>query len=99
MSPRAALAACAVLWLAASDAPAQTIVGSKHDLSTTSGLNEPCVFCHTPHASSKDPAFTGVPLWNRTDREGHLHALPEQPAFEPVPGDAGPAIARLPLLP
>ncbi len=49
---------------------AATIVGSKHDLqSSTSntikstGTTEICVFCHTPHASNT--AFLGAPLWNK----------------------------------
>jgi predicted CXXCH cytochrome family protein len=37
-----------------------TVVGSKHDLSTTT-TPEPCAFCHTPHFSN-----TALkPLWNR----------------------------------
>ena len=31
---------------------AQSVVGSRHDLSDPSGTNEPCVFCHTPHGAS-----------------------------------------------
>lgn len=41
---------------------AQTIVGSRHDLSDPAGTNEPCVFCHTPHGASSTLA---APLWNR----------------------------------
>lgn len=45
------------------------VVGSKHDLTSatgaspykTTGTNEVCVFCHTPHTSS-----TSAPLWNKT---------------------------------
>jgi len=37
-----------------------TIVGSQHDLSTTT-TPEICVFCHTPHFSSTSI----TPLWNR----------------------------------
>jgi len=36
------------------------IVGSKHDLSTTT-TTQVCVFCHTPHFSNDSV----VPLWNR----------------------------------
>lgn len=55
-----------------------TVVGSKHDLSSTgsnSGTYSPdakangeiCVFCHTPHA-----ADANAPLWNRTlDSSGY----------------------------
>ena len=38
-----------------------SIVGSKHDIST-SATNEPCAFCHTPHFAS---ATISAPLWNR----------------------------------
>ena len=39
-----------------------TVVGSKHDLSTTT-TPEPCAFCHTPHFANA--ASTAAPLWNR----------------------------------
>ncbi len=51
------------LLLALGSLPAHaTIVGSKHDLSTSSGTNQVCVFCHTPHQAN---AGTDGPLWNR----------------------------------
>ncbi|MDQ7055488.1 MAG: cytochrome c3 family protein [Persephonella sp.] len=37
-----------------------TIIGSKHDLSTTT-TTQICVFCHTPHGTSD----IAKPLWNR----------------------------------
>ncbi len=43
-----------------------TMVGSDHDLSSTSGTGdnfEICVYCHTPHASNTE--FAGAPLWNK----------------------------------
>jgi len=64
----------AALVAIASTASAQTIVGTKHDLSTTSTAsftmpltksattNQICIFCHTPH----NPTVP-VPLWNRTN--------------------------------
>ena len=48
------------------------IIGSKHDLSFSSGntiraksgtTDYICVFCHTPHASNSD--FSDIPIWNR----------------------------------
>ncbi len=58
----------ASLTLAATGAMA-AITGSKHDLTaaaagknSTTGTNEICVFCHTPHGSDTSAA---VPLWNR----------------------------------
>ena len=49
------------------------IANSKHDLSTGStnggiraagsGVDEICVFCHTPHGANS--TFTGAPIWNK----------------------------------
>jgi predicted CXXCH cytochrome family protein len=48
---------------------AQTVVGSRHDLSsggplTDKSTNESqvCIFCHTPHQTG----MTAIPLWNKT---------------------------------
>jgi predicted CXXCH cytochrome family protein len=48
--------------LMASPVWAQTIVGSKHDLRRSGGLDEVCIYCHTPHNAS---AENTTPLWNR----------------------------------
>jgi len=66
--------AVAVLGLAlvAGAAYGQTVVGSKHDLSTggvagtyrSTNISEVCVFCHTPHQASA--ANMQDPLWNHT---------------------------------
>lgn len=58
-----------VAVMAAPAFAAQSIVGSKHDLSktgagTTSDYSEVCVFCHTPHNANNDYT-TYNPLWNR----------------------------------
>lgn len=62
----------AVVLVAASIATAQTVVGSKHDLSSagpnatyrSTNIAEVCVFCHTPHQAT---AANGQdPLWNHT---------------------------------
>lgn len=54
--------------LAASAAGGSSIVGSKHDLST-SATPEVCVFCHTPHVPPVNLSNPGTrinaPLWNR----------------------------------
>jgi predicted CXXCH cytochrome family protein len=44
---------------------AQTIVGSKHDLTTLYGNvnGQVCIFCHTPHQAA---GSTSGPLWNHT---------------------------------
>jgi predicted CXXCH cytochrome family protein len=58
-----------VILLNASGVFSASVVGSKHDLTSTTGAsaykttgtNQVCVFCHTPHFSS-----AAAPLWNRT---------------------------------
>lgn len=62
-----ALAVLSLTGLAMSDARAASVVGSKHDLSVSGGgavrasaEQDVCIFCHTPHNSSKE-----APLWNR----------------------------------
>ncbi len=59
-------AAVLALTLAAGSAPGDTILNSKHDLSTTgpgpikaTSESEVCIFCHTPHR-----ALDQGPLWN-----------------------------------
>jgi predicted CXXCH cytochrome family protein len=50
---------------------AQSIRGSKHDLSGMDPSywgpvrDEICIFCHAPHNSSKDARMSSGPLWNR----------------------------------
>ncbi|MEK9137858.1 MAG: cytochrome c3 family protein [Bacteroidota bacterium] len=66
------LAVFVVVVLAATMAVAQTVVGSKHDLSTGGGIidrsrapnaeSQVCIFCHTPHQKG----MTTKPLWNKT---------------------------------
>lgn len=66
-----ALVAVTGILAAASFASAATIVGSKHDL-TSSGTasikggatetSQICVYCHAPHGAAKS-----IPLWNRTN--------------------------------
>jgi predicted CXXCH cytochrome family protein len=62
-----AIAVVVLSLTAHSEASAQTIVGTKHDLSanaTTLGItnyNQVCVYCHAPHNAS-----TTLPLWNHT---------------------------------
>ena len=64
------------------------IAGTKHDLSSTStgggitatgasGVTQKCVFCHTPHSSSK-----AGPLWNHSFNQGNIYTVLGQPAPE-----------------
>jgi predicted CXXCH cytochrome family protein len=58
-----------LLAFALSAASAQSVVASKHDLSTGGGITnkstnetQVCIFCHTPHQTT----VTASPLWNKT---------------------------------
>ncbi len=54
-------------FLLASIAANAQIVGSAHDLSPdTTGTDQVCVFCHTPHGAATGASAAGVPLWNKT---------------------------------
>jgi predicted CXXCH cytochrome family protein len=67
MMKRFMLIALAVAFVATA-ASAQTVVGTKHDLSSTlSGTSDQvCAFCHTPHGSNVDAVLdTHAPLWNQ----------------------------------
>lgn len=62
------------LLLVAGAAYAQTVVGSRHDLSATgasttfrsNNVNRVCVFCHTPHQPDSPTFIDTDPLWNHT---------------------------------
>ncbi len=63
--------AAAAVALMATPVMAETIVGSKHDLSSSgpntiksATLDRVCAFCHTPHNASMTVVL--APLWNRT---------------------------------
>ncbi|MCP4592946.1 MAG: cytochrome c3 family protein [bacterium] len=61
---RIALIACLAIFVA-SLAGAQTVVGSKHDLSAALPVSQRvCVFCHTPHQPEGPPQINYYPLWN-----------------------------------
>lgn len=66
MTQRTILVALVALLLAGS-AVAQTVVGTKHDLSSTLTTGtQVCVFCHTPHGSNVDTVLQdAAPLWNQ----------------------------------
>ncbi len=67
-----ALKILAIVSLLAMTQAFSAITGSKHDLqfsagntvsAVNGGIQEICVFCHTPHAANT--AFDGAPLWNK----------------------------------
>jgi hypothetical protein len=60
------------IWTGADQAGAAGIADTYHNLTTTgpgtikgTGINEICVFCHTPHFGATSAEDSG-PLWNRT---------------------------------
>jgi predicted CXXCH cytochrome family protein len=66
---RKVLAVLVMAALATTMALAQSVVASKHDLSTLGGIadrstneTQVCIFCHTPHQKG----MTAKPLWNKT---------------------------------
>jgi len=56
----------ATLLLFSSNLYGGTVIGSRHDLSTT-GTPQVCEFCHTPHGANTNAAIAGAPLWNRAE--------------------------------
>ncbi len=59
----------ALVIFVAATSTSQSVVGSKHDLSTSGGITnkstnetQVCIFCHTPHQKT---LVTASPLWNK----------------------------------
>jgi predicted CXXCH cytochrome family protein len=70
----------------------QTIVGTKHDLSSGGGLtnkstneSQVCVFCHTPHQKGT----TVDPLWNHTLSAQATYGVYASNTLNAVPTDIG----------
>lgn len=89
----------AVVLVTASMAAAQTVVGSKHDLSSagpnltyrSTNISEVCVFCHTPHQAA---AANGQdPLWNHTLSATASYGVYASGTLNAVPTDIGNAVA------
>ncbi len=72
------------LLATAAPVPAQTVIGSLHDLSTSSGFsNQVCAFCHTPHTANTDVV---APLWNRFVDLSASFTVYESETMDTVPG-------------
>ena len=66
-----------------------TVVGSKHDLSTTGGdpgSTQPCAFCHTPHGAN---ASVSAPLWNRFVDLGMTYQMYSSSTMNSTPSAGG----------
>jgi len=88
---KALLISLAVLTFAAL-ASAQSVVGSKHDLSSTgpgatTNSVEVCVFCHTPHQAAA--ANAQDPLWNHTLSSTASYGVYASATLNAVPTDVG----------
>ena len=55
--------------LVATGSFAGVITGSLHDMQSFGGVNEVCVYCHTPHNATDATA----PLWNRNNSSVSLY--------------------------
>ena len=84
-------ASCAGAWAAA----AATIVGSRHDLSTT-GVdpysNQTCAFCHTPHGANR---ILDAPLWNRFVSTTKVFTVYASATMDTVPGQPTSGVSDL----
>jgi predicted CXXCH cytochrome family protein len=89
----------AILALAAFAPPAQaqSVVGSAHDLSTSSGpgattnVDRVCVFCHTPHQAAA--ANGQYPLWNHDLSAVGSYGVYASGTLDASPTDIGGATA------
>lgn len=90
--------ACTVLLVCAGVVYGQSVVGTRHDLSTggASGLtatnvDRVCVFCHTPHQAA---AANGQdPLWNHTLSATASYGVYASDTLDATPTDIGGAAA------
>lgn len=69
-----------------------TVVGSRHDLSTSS-TPRVCEFCHTPHSANTNPTIPGAPLWNRAETT-QTFTLYGSPTMNTSPAQPG-GVSRL----
>ncbi|MEW6006299.1 MAG: cytochrome c3 family protein [Stygiobacter sp.] len=90
MKQKLILAVFIVLFSTASFA--QSIVGSKHDLSSGGGITDKstnesqvCIFCHTPHQK----AITATPLWNKTLSSQASYGVYASGSFNATVADVG----------
>ncbi|MCP4657916.1 MAG: cytochrome c3 family protein [bacterium] len=71
------------LFIVVAQVEAQTVVGSRHDLSTTAPSDRVCAFCHTPHTGNTDVV---APLWNRFVDLTTVFTTYTSPTMNTVPG-------------
>lgn len=87
--------AALLFMLAVHPTNAQSVVGSKHDLSSsgpgaTTNVGRVCVFCHTPHQPA---GVTADPLWNHTISSTANYLVYASSTLDATPTDIGGATA------
>lgn len=82
--------------LAASES---NIIQTKHNLSATSGNNvrattenQICVFCHTPHGATQEPA---APLWNRQLNNTSTYQMYTSSSLQAITANAPGGVSKL----
>lgn len=86
--------ACALVTV--TGAIADSVVGSKHDLSSAGGsttfrsnnISEVCVFCHTPHQPDA-PFFDVDPLWNHALSTVAAYGVYDSTTLNATPAELG----------
>lgn len=70
-------------------APAASIVGSRHDLSTPwdDHSNRVCAYCHTPHLANTEIMGGRAPLWNRAIDTTKIFTVYSSGTMNTAPGD------------
>lgn len=69
-----------------------SIVGSRHDLSTTGYSDQTCAFCHTPHGAN---TILNAPLWNRFVSTSKVFTLYSSSTMGTTPGQPTNGISAL----
>ncbi len=89
---RIILALFVLVAMAATVSLAQSVVASKHDLSTGGGItnkstneSQVCIFCHTPHQTT----VTVTPLWNKVLSSQANYGVYASSSMNAVPADIG----------
>jgi len=74
-----------------------SIIGSKHDLSTTGAdpySDQTCAFCHTPHQANNTLPIQ-APLWNRFIDTNQTFTVYSSPTMDTAPGNPNISLSML----
>ncbi|MBL0311275.1 MAG: hypothetical protein IPP78_00905 [Holophagaceae bacterium] len=83
------LAAVLVLFALGSGLRADSVRGSKHDLSSNGNTDSTavCLFCHTPHHANNTLIGVNAPLWNRYIDTTKTFIVYASPSMNTTPGN------------